>query len=218
MTGGLGPSRLFQEPFHTSGTVVAHPFHTTVPWNDWSGTMERFWSKSLRRQEFSSCRRWNEQPFERGALAPLSGRSVPLLSREGNEWNGETGSSLTTASVHTPDGLMHRRQRCPAPLGNVSGRRSRDKGARTEGAIMRLLLGQEIAATKISRMHKPDAEPTMPPLSADRVVEVKCRATGFAQLYNWLDERDIPIVKAHRRKPSIVLRMSLAAEIAERAA
>jgi hypothetical protein len=109
MTGGLGASRLFQEPFDTSGTVVAHPFHTTVPWNDWSGTMERFWSKSLRRQELSSCPGWNDQPSERGALAPLSGRFVPIPSLGGTSGTLERSrglASLPRASVRCPDGAV----------------------------------------------------------------------------------------------------------------
>lgn len=97
----------------------------------------------------------------------------------------------------------------------MSGRRSRDKGARTERAIIRLLQAQDIAATKISGMYKPGADVCVPLLGTDRAVEVKCRATGFAQLYDWLNERDILIVKADRREPLVVLRLSLATEIAK---
>jgi len=95
----------------------------------------------------------------------------------------------------------------------VSGRRSRDKGARTERAIVRLLQGQGIAATKISGMYKPGADLSVPVLGADRAVEVKCRADGFRELYGWLDSRDVLIVKADRREPLVVVRLSLAAEI-----
>ena len=38
-----------------------------------------------------------------------------------------------------------------------------------------------------------------------------------AQCYHWLDERDM-IMTAHRQEPLVVLRMSLAAEIAKRTA
>jgi Holliday junction resolvase len=99
----------------------------------------------------------------------------------------------------------------------MSGRRSRDKGSRAERAIARLLQAQGIAATKISGMYKSGADISMPLLGTDRAVEVKCRAAGFAQLYDWLSERDILIVKADRQEPLVVLRMSLAAEIAKRA-
>ena len=85
----------------------------------------------------------------------------------------------------------------------MSGRRSRDKGARTERAIARLLQAQG-----------PGADICAPLLGTDLAVEVKCRSAGLAQLYDWLNERDILIVKADRREPLVVLRMSLAADIA----
>jgi hypothetical protein len=96
----------------------------------------------------------------------------------------------------------------------MSGRRSRDKGARAERAIVRLLQAQGVVAEKISGMYKPGADLRVPLLAIDRAVEVKCRATGFRQLYDWLDGRDVLIVKADRQEPLVVLRMSLAAEIA----
>ena len=98
----------------------------------------------------------------------------------------------------------------------MSGRRSRDKGARTERAIARLLQGQGIAATKISGMYKPGADICGPLLGT--AVEVKCRAAGFRQFRDWLNERDLRIVKADRQEPLVVLHLSLAAEIATRTA
>jgi hypothetical protein len=97
----------------------------------------------------------------------------------------------------------------------MSGRRSRDKGARTERAIVRLLQGQGIGAEKISGMYKPGADLRLPLLAVDRAVEVKCRAAGFRQLYEWLDGRDVLIVKADRQEPLVVVRLSLAAKIAK---
>jgi hypothetical protein len=46
-------------------------------------------------------------------------------------------------------------------------------------------------------------------------IECKARAAGFKQLCDWLNERDM-IVTAHRQEPLVVLRMSLAADIAKR--
>lgn len=79
----------------------------------------------------------------------------------------------------------------------MSGRRPRNKGARTERAIMRLLQAQGFAATKISSLYVPGADISMPLLGTDMAVEVKCRAAG-SQLYDWLSERDMLIVKAGR--------------------
>jgi hypothetical protein len=45
-------------------------------------------------------------------------------------------------------------------------------------------------------------------------IECKARADGFRELYGWLEDRDILIVKADWQ-PLVVLRLSLAAEIAK---
>ena len=46
-------------------------------------------------------------------------------------------------------------------------------------------------------------------------LEVKARADGFRELYSWLNQRDALIVKADRQEPLVVVRLSLAAEIAK---
>ena len=97
----------------------------------------------------------------------------------------------------------------------MSGRRSRDKGARTERAIVRVLQGEGVAATKISSLDKPGADISMPLSGVDRAVEVKCHADGFRELQFWLKERDLLVLKADRREPLVVVRLSLAAEIAK---
>jgi Holliday junction resolvase len=100
----------------------------------------------------------------------------------------------------------------------MSGRRFRDKGARTERAIVKALQAQGFMATKFSNMYKPGADISMRLLGSDRAVEVKCRAAGFRQLYDRLAERDVLIVKSDRQEPLVVVRLSLAAEIAKKAA
>jgi hypothetical protein len=54
----------------------------------------------------------------------------------------------------------------------------------------------------------------VPVLGVDRCVEVKCRADGFKELYRWLVDRDILIVRADRSEPLVVLPLKLATEIA----
>jgi hypothetical protein len=98
----------------------------------------------------------------------------------------------------------------------MSGRRSRDKGARTERAIVRLLQASGVDAAKISRAWTPGADLRLAVLGVDRAVEVKCRAASFRSIYEWLNGRDVLIVKADRQEPLVVLRMSLAAEMAGR--
>jgi Holliday junction resolvase len=94
-------------------------------------------------------------------------------------------------------------------------RRSRDKGARSERAIARLLQAQSFAATKISRAYQAGHDRELL-LGDDRMLRIECkaRANGFRELYSWLNERDILILKADRREPLVVVRLSLAADIA----
>jgi hypothetical protein len=49
----------------------------------------------------------------------------------------------------------------------------------------------------------------------DLCVEANSRAEGFRELYTWLEERDVLIVKAVRREPLIIVRLPVAVEIAE---
>jgi hypothetical protein len=98
----------------------------------------------------------------------------------------------------------------------MRGRRSRDKGARAERAVVRLLLGHGLPARKVSAFYKRGEDLRVSVGDIERSVEVKCRADGFRKLYHWLNDRDILIVKSDREEPLVVLRVSLAAEIARR--
>ena len=100
----------------------------------------------------------------------------------------------------------------------MSGRRSRDKGARTERAIAKALQANGLAAVKVSRAYQPDHDIVLPLRGRDLGIEVKTRADGFHEPYGWLDGRDVLIVKADRQEPLVIVRMSLAAEIAKGAA
>jgi Holliday junction resolvase len=96
-------------------------------------------------------------------------------------------------------------------------KRSRDKGARTERAIVRLLQERGFAAEKVSGMYKPGSDLSVSLLGADRRVEVKCRGNGFRELYHWLNGADFLIVKADRLEPLVVIPFRLAIEIAKAA-
>jgi hypothetical protein len=67
---------------------------------------------------------------------------------------------------------------------------------------------------RLSRAYQPGHDIVVPLMGRDLCVEVKARADGFRELYGWLDERDVLIVKADRLEPLVVVRLSLAAEIA----
>jgi len=96
-------------------------------------------------------------------------------------------------------------------------RASRRKGATEERALVRYLQARGFAAEKSSRAGYRGPDLTVPLLGVERVVEVKCRANGFRELYTWLADRDILIVRANRREPLCILPMWLASEIAAEA-
>jgi hypothetical protein len=101
------------------------------------------------------------------------------------------------------------------------GRASRDKGNRAERAIVRFLQDRGFAAERVPLSGSAGGsylgDLTVPLAGIDRVVEVKCRADGFRELYRWLIDRDILIVRADRSEPLVVLPLRLAAEIAAKA-
>lgn len=100
----------------------------------------------------------------------------------------------------------------------AGGRRSRDKGNRTERAIVRVLQDHGLGAERVplsgSAGGSYAGDLTLPLLGVDRVVEVKARANGFRELYAWLEGRDLLVIKADRRASLVVIPLDLAARIA----
>ena len=101
----------------------------------------------------------------------------------------------------------------------MSGRRSRSKGARTGHSIVNALRASCITAVRAPLCGAAGGrfagDIVLPLMGRDLCVEVKARADGFRELYCWLNGRDVLILKADRQEPLVVLRMSLAAEIAK---
>ena len=97
------------------------------------------------------------------------------------------------------------------------GRASRDKGNRLERAIVRLLQDAGLAAERVPLSGAAGGsylgDLTVPCLGRDLVVEAKARASGFQQIYSWLIDRDVLVVRADRREPLVILPLKLAAEI-----
>ena len=100
----------------------------------------------------------------------------------------------------------------------TGGKAPRRKGDRVERAIVRALQEHGLGAERVPLSGSAGGsylgDLTVPLMGADRVVEVKARATGFAQLYAWLKCRDILVIKTDRREPLVVIPLRLAAEIA----
>jgi Holliday junction resolvase len=100
----------------------------------------------------------------------------------------------------------------------MTGRASREKGNRTERAIVRLLQERGFAAERVplsgAARGRFGGDVSVPLLGIDRRIEVKARANGFARLYDWLANADLLIVRADRRESLVVIPLRLAAEIA----
>jgi hypothetical protein len=98
------------------------------------------------------------------------------------------------------------------------GRASRQKGNRAKRALVRALQDKGIGAQRVplsgSAGGSYRGDVTVPLLGRDYCVEVKVRGTGFSQLYDWLDGRDMLVVRADRHHPLVVVPLALAIEIA----
>lgn len=96
------------------------------------------------------------------------------------------------------------------------GRASRDKGNRLERALVHALQDAGLAAERVplsgAARGRFGGDLSVPMLGVDRRVEVKCRGTGFRQLYDWLDGADLLIVRADRCQPLVVLPFKLATD------
>jgi Holliday junction resolvase len=99
----------------------------------------------------------------------------------------------------------------------MSGRRSRNKGARRERGVTAALQDASFAAKKISGMYKTGPDITVALLGIDRDIEVKARAAGFKRLRDWLIDRYALVVIADREEPLVVLRLRDAIQIAKAA-
>jgi Holliday junction resolvase len=104
----------------------------------------------------------------------------------------------------------------------MSGCRSRTKSARTERHIVNTLQAYGLAAVRVPLSGAVGGrfagDIVMPLRGRDLWVEVKAGADGFRELYSWLDRRDLLIVKADCQEPLVIVRLSLAAEIAKQVA
>ena len=104
----------------------------------------------------------------------------------------------------------------------MSGRRSRRKGARTERGIVNALKTSGIAEVRVplsGAVGGRFARRCRPAAGGSRSLR---RGQGpsrrVSRVYSWLNERDVLIVKADRQEPLVIVRLSLAADIAKQVA
>ena len=106
------------------------------------------------------------------------------------------------------------------------GRASRNKGNRTERAIVRLLRDRGLAGERVplsgAARGRFGGDISVPVLGRDLRGEAKCRGDGggFKSLYDWIEGRDFLVIRADRKPMLVVARLELAADVvmaAERA-
>jgi hypothetical protein len=99
------------------------------------------------------------------------------------------------------------------------GRKSRNKGARIEREVVHVFQEAGLAAERVplsGAMRGSFAGDVWCPVKGiDRVLEVKCRADGFKQIYDWLAGHYGLVIRRDRDEPLIVLRLSEFAELAK---
>ena len=99
------------------------------------------------------------------------------------------------------------------------GRASRDKGNRTERAIVRLLQERGLAGERVplsgAARGRFGGDISVPVLGRDLRGEAKCRGDGggFKSLYDWIEGRDFLVIRADRKPMLVVARLELAVDV-----
>jgi hypothetical protein len=101
------------------------------------------------------------------------------------------------------------------------GKASRDKGKRAELEVVHILQEHGIAASRVPLSGAAgDEDETwrgdirVPVLGDDKRFEVKCRAGGFKQIYDWKAGHFGLVIRADRQKPLVVMSLDDWARIA----
>ena len=99
----------------------------------------------------------------------------------------------------------------------MSGKKSRDKGLRGERSLVNLLRGYGFEAERVPLSGAAGGQFTgdLRVQVGDRSLscELKVRADGFKQLYDWLGGNDCLVVKADRKPPVLVIPLPVAVRL-----
>lgn len=90
------------------------------------------------------------------------------------------------------------------------GKSQRDKGYRTENNLRNILVDAGVQCRRVPLSGGAAGCPGDLAITIgdqERLAEVKCRADGFKQLYEWLSSNDFLFVKADRKDYLAVLRL-----------
>ena len=94
----------------------------------------------------------------------------------------------------------------------TGGKASRQKGDRFEREIVALFQEHGLAAERVplsgSAGGRFSADVSVPICGVDRKVEAKIRASGFGQIYAWLEGNYAVIARRDRAEPLITLRLA----------
>jgi hypothetical protein len=145
-------------------------------------------------------------------------KRLPMMHRA--NWQGPKASSAMSFAWFAGHAITSARQRSTAFPGSVEmtgGRVSRQKGNRTERAVVRLLQDRGLAAERVplsgAARGRFGGDVSVPVLGRDLRCEVKCRGNGFNRLYDWLGDHDFLVIRADRKPLLVIARIELAAEI-----
>jgi Holliday junction resolvase len=98
----------------------------------------------------------------------------------------------------------------------TGGRASRQKGNRTERAVVHVLQSHGLAAERVplsgAARGRFGGDVSVLALGRDLRGEVKCRGNEFNRLYDWLEGHDFLVIRADRKTLLVVARIELAAE------
>ena len=93
------------------------------------------------------------------------------------------------------------------------GIKSRRKGARIELDVLHTLQDAGVKCEKLSYAWKKTHDVKVRMLERDCQLEIKCRASGFRQLYKWLEPVDLLVVRADRSEALAVMPLSMLIEL-----
>ena len=87
------------------------------------------------------------------------------------------------------------------------GKSQRDKGYRTENNVRLKAISHDLEAYRVplSGGASIKGDVVVKGKGDDWVLEVKCRASGFKQIYEWLADNDALVIKADSKPELVVL-------------
>ena len=103
------------------------------------------------------------------------------------------------------------------PQPTRGGHRPMAKGSRRERDLVRMLQAAGFAATRVPLSGAAGGrfrgDVSTPLFGRDLVVEVKARRR-FAQLYDWIDDDDVLVIRGDRQQPLVIVRLRFAIDVA----